>query len=119
METTEIDLRPWKLISYSDNYLTNPFKKLSTIIIGDSGNFFYIEDEYEKILDVSKMPDYIKKDWIKYNKKDLKIEILNSEIKKIKDRIESDSLSEKEIYDLNEVSNLLFSLRRNIIINLI
>ena len=40
------------------------------IIFEIDNNYFYIEDDFEKIKDVDKMPVYIKKDWYKYNKKE-------------------------------------------------
>lgn len=106
----EINLSHWNIISYTDFYELNPFEKVSTIIIENGGDYFFLKDEYEKIIDVSKMPDYIKKDWINYNKKNLNLSILNKEIKKFEDDYLKDDRFEETI-------KLLKSIRRDQIIN--
>lgn len=114
----QVNLFPWKIISHTDFYELNPFEKVSTIIIENNGKYFFLEDEYEKIFDISKMPDYIKKDWINYNKKDLNLSILNKEIKKLEDDLDKVTIYEKsEVFDEKETIKLLKSLRRDMIIN--
>lgn len=61
------------------------------IIFEIDSNYFYIEDDFEKIKDVDKMPVYIKKDWYKYNKKELTLEVINSHISFAKE-LEDDDL---------------------------
>lgn len=117
----QVNLFPWKIISHTDFYELNPFEKVSTIIIENNGKYFFLEDEYEKIFDISKMPDYIKKDWVNYNKKDLNLSILNKEIKKLEDDLDkaiyekSEGFEEKLLF--KETIKLLKSLRRDMIIN--
>lgn len=99
-----IELSPWKLITkttkidiYLDNYLT--------LLIENNGEYFFIVEEEQKIFDISQMPQYIKKDWLDYNKKCLSLLLINEQIKKLK--IELDQF-EEEI-------NLLKSLRDDLI----
>lgn len=61
------------------------------IIFEIDNNYFYIEDDFEKIKDVDKMPVYIKNDWYKYNKKELTLEVINSHISFSKE-LEDDDL---------------------------
>lgn len=75
------------------------------IIFELDNNYFYIEDDFEKIKDVDKMPVYIKKDWYKYNKKELTLEVINSHI----------SFS-KELED-DDLFRSLVSIRRDYIID--
>jgi hypothetical protein len=107
----EINLIPWnhiittsKINNYSlDNYLT--------ILIEKDGEYFFIVEVDEKVFDISQMPIYIKKDWIKYNKKELSITLINEQIEKIKNiyyQFEQGSFEE----DLS----LLYSLRRDLIL---
>jgi type I restriction-modification system DNA methylase subunit len=52
------------------------------------------------------MPIYIKEDWIKYNKKELSISLINEQIKKINN----------EFNQFEEELGLLYSLRRDLIL---
>lgn len=61
------------------------------IIFEIDNNYFYIEEDFEKIQDVDKMPVYIKNDWYKYNKKELTLEVINSHISFSKE-LEDDDL---------------------------
>ena len=54
--------------------------EISSIIISKDGEYFYIEDELEKVKDISQMPIYIKEDWINYNKKELDIKMVSNYI---------------------------------------
>lgn len=113
----KININPWNIVSYSDHYELNPFEKVSTIIMEDSsGDYFFIKDEYEKIIDVSKMPDYIRKDWINYNKKDLSISIVNNQIKRFESDL-NDPVNIGNRYEFIENTlKLLKSIRRDLII---
>jgi len=100
----EINISPWNHITTTseinslDNYLT--------ILIEKDGEYFFIVEEEQKLLDVSQMPIYIKEDWLKYNKKSLSLSLLNEQIKKL------------QIYydNYEEELSLLKSLRRDLII---
>lgn len=51
------------------------------LIIEFKNEYFIIQDEYEKVLDISQMPIYIKDDWVNYNKKPLDDKSINEHIK--------------------------------------
>lgn len=55
------------------------------IIIEFKDDYFIIKDEYDKVIDVSQMPVYIKEDWINYNKKPLDDTTINDHIKEYED----------------------------------
>lgn len=103
----EIKVSPWnhitttsKINNYSlDNYLT--------ILIEKDGDYFFLVEEEQKIFDISQMPNYIKEDWINYNKKSLSLQLLNEQIKKLSNDFDQ----------FEDELSLLKSLRRNIIIN--
>ena len=86
---------------------------IATIIYEDSGDYFYIKDDINKIDDVSKMPTYIKEDWLNYNKKPLDISIINRQIKNLEIIIEK-----RRPYDPKDEDKLitLKSIRRDLII---
>jgi hypothetical protein len=108
-----INLGNFRVISHSHYYDRNLFL-ISTIIIEDDGDFFYIEKEFDRIKDVTNMPIYISKDWIKYNKKDLNIATLNKQIKWFENQLEdkADNKTEETI----GIISVLKSLRRELII---
>lgn len=103
----KINLYPWKEITVSTKIDNHTLFEVFTILIEKDGEYFFIIDEVEKIFDVSQMPNYIKEDWIKYNRKQLSISVINEQINKLNND-----------YDLfiDEI-NLLKSLRRSLIIN--
>ena len=88
-----------KINNYSlDNYFT--------VLIEKDGEYFFIVEEEQKLFDVSQMPNYIKEDWIKYNKKSVSLSLLNEQIKKLTNDFDQ----------FEEELNLLKSLRRDLII---
>ena len=84
------------------------YNGFTSIIINYGGEFFSIEDDWEKLCDVSQMPDYIKNDWIKYNKKELNMIIINRHIKFWDDKMDS--------VERTEMLNNLKPVRRDYII---
>lgn len=112
----KVDLDDWNIISHTHYYEVNPFSKISTIIIeNNSGDYFCIKDEYDKIIDVTKMPNYIIKDWVNYNKKDLDIATLNKQIKWFESHLD-DPVNLIESEKTEETIKTLKSLRRDLII---
>lgn len=81
MNQRSINLSPWKEISISTEIQHHTMIEMATIIIGNDDDYYLIEDDIEKIMDVSSMPNYIKEDWIRYNKKELNQNILDKHIK--------------------------------------
>lgn len=103
----EINVSPWKHITTSQKIDNHTLAEIFTILIEKDGEYFFIVEECQKVLDISQMPIYIKEDWIKYNKKSLSLSLLNEQIKKLTN----------EFYQFEDELNLLKSLRRELIIN--
>ena len=116
----EINLKPWNQVCLITKYEHHTLINNTTVLIENSGDYFYIHDDIEKVIDVSQMPEYIKGDWINYNKKPLNISVLNQMIKDYEHRInfERPYLEiEPKSDELEDLINLLKSLRRDLIIN--
>ena len=113
MNQRMINLSPYKEISITHRVLHHNLVNEATIIIEDGDEYYVIQDDREKIEDVSQMPNYIKEDWIKYNKKELTNQILDWHILKYTDDYEAQWPRDKEV---EEVLNLLKSIKRHQII---
>ncbi len=66
-----------------DWYENQTLKRLSHIIFKDSDNILILIDDSEKIVDVSKMPNYIQDDYVKYNSRDINYSDIDKLIKKL------------------------------------
>ena len=93
----------FKIVSILSDYGNHWILGLTSVILEKDNLYFYIQDEKEKISDVSKMPIYIKEDWINYNKRDLSLDIINKHIKYYKT-------------DDEDMFNLLMTIRRDFIL---
>jgi hypothetical protein len=113
IENVKIDLKPWKALSIYTEYKLDATLIATVILECENGDYSYIEEDFYKLLDISKMPYYIKEDWIKYNKKDISIKVINEFIKNIND----DSINSPFDNNVTELLELLKSVRRNLIIN--
>ena len=89
MNQRSINLSPWKEISISTEVQHHTLIDIATIIISDDEDYYIIEDDIEKVMDVSQMPHYIKEDWINYNKKELTQSVIDKHIKVYTDKYES------------------------------
>lgn len=109
----EINLDPWVVISRISEYEHHTLINKLTIIVEVNGHYFYLKDDEEKLIDVSNMPNYIKEDWLNYNKKELGISIINKQIKNLEMILEN-----KRPYDPKDDESLsqLISIRRHLII---
>lgn len=87
------------------------------LIFSDENEFYYLKDTAENFKEISKMPDYIKKDWVDNNKKEVNLIILNNQIKVKKDMLEVMKYGTKEAYQLEQELNKLITLRTYIISN--
>lgn len=120
MDNRKINLSPWKEVSLISEFEHHTLIEMATLIIEKDNEFFFIYEDIEKIRDVSIMPSYIKEDWIKYNRKELNVFILNKSIKehetKLKSLSELNPIKTEEEWDLEETIQLLRKLRRDIII---
>jgi hypothetical protein len=118
----DINLKPWNEVCLITKYEHHTLINNATVLIENSGDYFYIHDDIEKVKDVSQMPEYIKEDWINYNKKPLNIPVLNQMIKSYENQLISGlerpfSLTEPSDDELEDLINVLKSLRRDLIIN--
>ena len=64
-------------------YDKQSLKRLSHIITKSEDRILFLVDDSEKVDDVSKMPDYIQKDYVTYNSSDITEENLNMLIRKL------------------------------------
>lgn len=103
----EINVSPWKHITTTSKINNYSLDNYFTILIEKDGEYSFIVEEEQKVFDVSQMPNYIKEDWIKYNKKTVSLSLLNEQIKKLTNDYDQ----------FEEELSLLKSLRRELIIN--
>lgn len=108
-----INLSPWKEVSISKEVQHHTLIDIATIIIGDNDDYFTIEDDIEKIMDVSSMPHYIKEDWLNYNKKELNQKVLDKHIRVYTDLYDSQYPPNEEI---EKTISVLKSIKRHLII---
>jgi len=108
-----INLSPWKEISISKDTQHHTLIDMATIIISDDEDYYIIEDDIEKIMDVSSMPHYIKEDWINYNKKELTQKTVDKHIREYFDRSEMLYTKDEEIED---ILSTLRAIKRQLII---
>jgi hypothetical protein len=129
MNQRSINLSPWEEISISTEIQHHTLIDIATIIIGNDDDYYFIEDDIEKVMDVSSMPNYIKEDWINYNKKDINQKVLDNHIAIYTDKIEKIEMqwpysippADLAAYAFNnqevqKVISILKSIKRNLII---
>ena|ERR1039457_986040 len=88
MSLEKFDLTPWNIIIYTIEMCLPDGPKIEEMVsmfIEKDGESFYIFDESNKVSDVSKMPPYIKEDWIKSNRREITLEVLDKEIKELEE----------------------------------
>lgn len=105
MERT-INVSPWNHITTTSKINNYSLDNYFTILIEKDGEYFFLVEEEQKVFDISQMPNYIKEDWIKYNKKSLSLSILNEQIKKLSNDYDQ----------FEDELSLLKSLRRELIL---
>jgi len=108
-----INLSPWNKISITTDIQHHTLVDMATIIITNDEDYFVIEDDIEKVMDVSSMPHYIKEDWINYNKKELTHSVLDRHIKVYTDKYDSQYPPNESI---EETLSILKSIKRHLII---
>jgi hypothetical protein len=112
----EINLSPWKSIYLFTKYDFHNLINYATLITQSPANdYFYFYEDVEKIIDVSMMPNYIKEDWLNYNKKELNISLLNAAVKDCQEKLEAIVNQEKETNYKNTLE-LFKSIRRELIL---
>jgi hypothetical protein len=113
MNQRSINLSPWKEISISTETQHHTLIEMSTIIISNDDDYYVVEEDIEKIMDVSSMPLYIKEDWINYNKKELNQKVLDKHIKVYTDKSDMQYPPDEEI---EKVISTLKSIKRHLVI---
>lgn len=101
----EINVSPWTHLTITSKINNYSLDNYFTILIERDGEYSFLVEEEQKIFDISQMPNYIKEDWIKYNKKSLSLSLINEQIKKL-----------TNFDQFEEELTLLKSLRRDLII---
>jgi hypothetical protein len=112
------------IISSIEFYDYASLNKMVNLIIESNNTYYFIEDELEKVIDVTQMPSYIQLDWFKYNKKDLTLSMVNKHIKYLKESIEDLYTKNMSIQknieieqQIQQVLEKVFLIRRDLIIN--
>lgn len=111
------------IVSSIDFYDHNSMNKIVNLVIEIESDYYFIEDEFDKIIDITQMPTYIKEDWFKYNRKSLTLSVINKHVKYLKDSIEKIYETTISIYQkseeeqkLQDVLERVLSIRRDFII---
>lgn len=102
----EVNLSPWQVLVTTQSLDNQTLDYWFTILIEHQDQYCYLVEEEQKVFDISQMPDYIKTDWIKYNKKPLNLLALNRQIKKLS----------ADLDQFEEELDLLKRLRRDLIL---
>jgi hypothetical protein len=113
MNQRSINLSPWKEISISTEVQHHTLIDVATIIIEKDEDYYIIQDDIEKIMDVSSMPHYIKEDWINYNKKELTQKTVDKHIREYFDKSEMQYPKDEKIED---ILSTLRAIKRQLII---
>jgi hypothetical protein len=112
----EVNLDPYPIISRISHYDYHTLENYTSVIFDCDGHIFFIIDEVQKLEDVSQMPDYIKSDWIKYNKKSISISEINKHIHFYNTEIEKNTWGIDGENEMGEYLENLISIRRDLII---
>ena len=120
MEKT-INLYPYVVLSADFKIDNHTLIETANVILIYNDEYYYLEDDSEKIIDVSLMPHYIKDDWINYNKKELNLSIIdrhiNQSYKDLKQYVPN-SLNINKIRIEEELSDLK-SIRRDYLLKIV
>jgi uncharacterized alpha-E superfamily protein len=99
----EINVNPWNHITTTSKINNYSLDNYFTILIEKDGEYSFIVEEEQKVFDISQMPNYIKEDWIKYNKKPVSLSLLNEQIKNLTNDYDQ---FEEELSLLKSLTNL-------------
>ena len=106
-----------KALVFFDNYevVEGNILNIRRMIFEYDGKFFFVADEVEKITDIMSMPDYIRIDWVNYNKYDLKashIDYISNLVTKLPILVDGKVNEDREI-----ILQTLKSIRRDLAIS--
>ncbi len=76
----DYDFGDWDIISVTIRTTHNYLIGISNVIFSKDGLYYFIEEERDSLVRIMKMPNYIKNSWIRYNKIDLTISIIDLHI---------------------------------------
>lgn len=102
-----IKFNEWEIVCISSIIEHHSVTEVATAIILNGDECYYVTDEAEKMVDVSKMPAYIIDDWVNYNKKSITTKILDKYIKEF---------DEVGLSDAEFISQELRKLKRDLIL---
>jgi len=107
------DLPFGEYVTHLEYHNSQTLQKIISLIIKDDNRYLLLTDSLDKFNDIEKMPDYIQKDWLKYNSN----EITEIELDKLKEKLKrwtsvrvSDQIYEEHMEQLN----ILKSIQRDI-----
>ena len=58
-----------RIVSYSDTWEHHTIVRKCNIIFELDGNYYYIIENMDKLVEICSMPDYLQKEWFHHNKK--------------------------------------------------
>ena len=110
------DLPFGEYVTHLEYYDDQSLVKIVHLIIKNDDRYMILTDSLDKFNDIEKMPDYIQKDWLKYNSKEItEIELiyLTEKLKRWTSRILMDPTS--QIYeDHMEKLNIIKNIQRDV-----
>lgn len=68
-------------------YHIGSLSKITTIIYQKEDNYFFLTDVSDKLDNIERMPDYIKKDYVRYNSKELELSQIDRFIKDVEEKV--------------------------------
>lgn len=74
------DFGDWEIISVTIKTTRNYLMGVSNVIFTKDEIFYFVEEERDSLVNIIRMPDYIRSGWIRYNKKELTTEIIDMHI---------------------------------------
>ena len=111
-----IHLYPYKEISMTRKTIHHTLVDEVTIIVEKGDDYYFIQDDIEKIMDISSMPHYIKEDWLNYNKKDITQKIVDQHIIEYTDRYDYQYPVNNKDDSVGEALSTLKSIKRHLLI---
>ena len=94
-----------RIVSYSDTWEHHTIVRKCNIIFELDGNYYYIIENMDKLVEICSMPDYLQKEWFHHNKKVLTERFTRSEFEKQKDisRITKSEKTEESVSELKSI----------------
>ncbi len=74
------DFGDWEIISVTIRTTRNYLMGISSVIFTKDDIYYFVEEERDSLVNIIRMPDYIRSGWIRYNKKELTPDIIDMHI---------------------------------------